>query len=349
TFTFDPGNSSNYIYYFDNIRIERVSPDEIDEGDVFENYEDVPTISYDDSNGTYSIIENSFPGGSNDTDSTSMYIRSGVSYDALKFDNTAISDASIYESGDKEFVIDLNTAAPLGTVLEIQLRNTSMVGSYPDGRHSIYRTKVLERNTWYQARFKHISSPDTTVDDSSVDQMIFFLSPGVVTADTFYIDNIQDIVVNEEPGLLAPWENTDIGSVGIAGSTSSTTNGSLFTLTGSGTNIWGTSDEFQYAYQQFSGDGEIICKVQSISPDIDDYVKSGLMFRESLDADAKNAMIYVTPESGNAFQYRSTVGGSSSKTSIATSIDRWLKLKRVGDRFEGYQSNDGDTWSLIDS
>ncbi|MEP0366894.1 MAG: T9SS type A sorting domain-containing protein [Cyclobacteriaceae bacterium] len=353
TFTFDPGNSSNYIYYFDNIRIERVSPDDVGEGDVFENYDgDTPTISYDDSNGTYSIIENSFPGGSNDTDSTSMYIRSGVSYDALKFDNTVIADASIYESGDKEFVIDLNTAAPLGTVLEIQLRNTSMVGSYPDGRHSIYRTKVLERNTWYQARFKHISSPDTTVGDSSVDQMIFFLSPGVVSSDTFYIDNIQDIVVNEEPGLLAPWENTDIGSVGIAGSTSSTTNGSLFTLTGSGTNIWGTSDEFQYAYQSINVEDawvEIICKVQSITPDQDDYVKAGLMFRETLDDDAKHAMIYVTPESGNAFQYRSSVAGSCSKTSNATSIDRWLKLKRVGDRFEGYQSNDGVTWSLIDS
>lgn len=350
TFTFDPGNSSSYTYYFDNIRIERIEPEVLGGGDVFIDYENSPLISYDTSNGIYNVIENTFPGGSNLTDTTSVYVRSSATYDALKFTNQVIDDASVYESGEKEIAIDIYTAAPLGTVLEIQLRNTSMVGNYPDGRHSIYRTKVLEQNNWYRARFKYVESPDSSVPDDSVDQMIFFLSPGVVSNDTFYIDNIRDITVNEEiPVLPSPWENSDIGSVGITGSASATTNGSLFTILGSGANIWGTNDEFQYVYQPFSGDGEIICMVQSISPDVDDYVKAGVMFRETLDDDSKNALMYVTPESGNAFQYRTTTSSSTSKVSDASTLDRWLKLERTGNVFEAYQSNDGVNWSFVSS
>ena len=180
--------------------------------------------------------------------------------------------------------------------------------------------------------------------------MVFLMSPGVATADTFYIDNIRAIGVNAVvPSLPIPWDNADIGSVGLAGSTVDKYSGQVFVIQGSGSNIWGSADEFQYAYQPFSGDGEIICMIPSISPDVDDYMKAGLMFRETLDADSKHAMAYITPENGNAYQARQNTGGTCTKSSDATSIDRWLKLKRSGDLFEAYQSNDGNTWALIDS
>ncbi|MEO9476196.1 MAG: T9SS type A sorting domain-containing protein [Cyclobacteriaceae bacterium] len=350
-FAFDAGTSSTYTYYIDNIRIEKESEDKLSSGTVFENYEGTSLISYLSASGTYEVVSNLWSNGYNKSDSTAQYIRnSGATYDGLTFVNEAIDDASEYETEEKVFAINLYTGAPVGTLMQIQLRNDSMLGSSPAGRHSLYEARSLKQNDWHRVIFNYVSSPDASVPDDAIDRMVFLMSPGVTSADTFYIDNIRNIGVNvEEPLLPNPWDNDDIGAVGLAGSTVDKYSGKVFIVQGSGSNIWGSSDEFQYAYQPFSGDGEIICQVSSVSPDVDDYVKAGLMFRETLDDDAKHTMVYITPESGNAFQSRSATAGSCSKTSEASSIDRWLKLKREGDRFEGYQSNDGVTWSLIDS
>ncbi|WP_421897521.1 T9SS type A sorting domain-containing protein [Marinoscillum sp.] len=350
-FAFDAGTSSSYTYYFDNIRIEKESEDKLSSDIVFENYETTSVISQLSASGSYSVVANEWIESVNKTDSTSMYIRnSGATYDGLTFVNEAIEDASEYESEAKAFAINLRTAAPVGTLMQIQLRNDSMLGSSPAGRHSIYEARTLKQSEWHRVIFNHVSSPDASVPDNLVDRMVFLMSPGIATADTFYIDNIRTIGVNVSvPSLPDPWDNTDIGSVGLAGSTVDKYSGQVFVIQGSGSNIWGSADEFQYAYQPFSGDGEIISMIPSISPDVDDYMKAGLMFREALDADSKHAMVYITPENGNAYQTRQSTGGTCVKSSDATSIDRWLKLKRSGDLFEAYQSNDGNTWALIDS
>ncbi len=350
-FAFDAGNSSSYTYYIDNIRIEKVSEDKLSSDIVFENYETTSVISQLSASGSYSVVANEWVESVNKTDSTSMYIRnSGATYDGLTFVNEAIDDASEYESEAKAFAINLRTAAPVGTLMQIQLRNDSMLGSSPAGRHSIYEARTLKQNEWHRVIFNYVSSPDSSVPDDLVDRMVFLMSPGVATSDTFYIDNIRAIGVNAPvPSLPEPWDNSDIGSVGLAGSTVDKYSGQVFVIQGSGSNIWGSADEFQYAYQPFSGDGEIVCQITSISPDVDDYMKAGLMFRESLSANSKHAMAYITPENGNAYQARQSTGGTCTKSSDASSIDRWLKLKRTGDLFEAFQSNDGITWALIDS
>ena len=350
-FAFDAGSASSYTYHFDNIRVEKVSEDKLSSDIVFENYETTSEISQLSASGDYSVVANNWIESVNKTDSTSRYIRNGAAtYDGLTFMNESIDDASDYESETKVFAINLRTAAPVGTLMQIQLRNDSMLGGSPAGRHSIYEARTLKQNEWHRVLFNHVSSPDASVPDDQVDRMVFLMSPGVATADTFYIDNIRAIGVNATvPALPEPWGNTDIGSVGLAGSTVDQYSGKVFIVQGSGSNIWGAADEFQYAYQPFSGDGEIVCQISSISPDVDDYMKAGLMFRESLTANSKNALVYITPENGNAFQFRQTTGGSSVKSSDAGSIDRWLKLKRTGDLFEAFQSNDGTTWALLDS
>src|SRR6185436_8901239 len=53
--------------------------------------------------------------------------------------------------------------------------------------------------------------------------------------------------------LPSPWQNRDIGSVGIAGSASYS--GGTFTVKAAGADIWNTLDEFHYVYQTLNGDG----------------------------------------------------------------------------------------------
>ena len=62
--------------------------------------------------------------------------------------------------------------------------------------------------------------------------------------------------------LPAGWADADIGSPGLAGS-AGYTNGN-WTVTGGGTDIYGTADQFNYAYVTVNGDGTLIADVTSL-------------------------------------------------------------------------------------
>src|SRR5678815_675750 len=100
--------------------------------------------------------------------------------------------------------------------------------------------------------------------------------------------------------LPSPWQTTDIGAVGAAGSASHSSG--TFTVAGSGADIWGTADEFRYVYQVASGDCEIRARVAT-QQNTDVWAKTGVMIRETTAAGSKQAAMLVTPGSGLAFQY----------------------------------------------
>src|SRR5579872_1022284 len=78
-----------------------------------------------------------------------------------------------------------------------------------------------------------------------------------------------------DPALVG----TDIGSPGMAGSSSGPTGG-LYNVSGGGGDIWGTSDQFQYDYTVISGDGQMIAREtqnQDATGNGGGYAKSGIM------------------------------------------------------------------------
>ncbi|MEL6557068.1 MAG: LamG-like jellyroll fold domain-containing protein [Bacteroidota bacterium] len=147
--------------------------------------------------------------------------------------------------------------------------------------------------------------------------------------------------------LESPWKQTVLGSPAIEGVAWS--KDGYFNVEVAGSDIWGTSDEGHFVYQSWSGDGEMIAKVSSME-NINEWSKTGLMFRETLDANSKYADIVVTPSNGVSFQRRTSTGGSSyheKVTGLNTPI--WLKMKRVGDAFTAYYSFDGSSWTQVGS
>jgi type II secretory pathway pseudopilin PulG len=143
------------------------------------------------------------------------------------------------------------------------------------------------------------------------------------------------------------WQNDDIGEVGAVGS--ATESDGTWTIEGSGLDIWDYTDEFHYVYQSLSGPGQIIARVVSVE-NTNSWAKAGVMIRETLDGDSKHAMMVVTPGNGTAFQRRLNTGGvSTTSGGSAVTAPYWVKLKRVGNVFTGYESADGSTWTLIGS
>jgi hypothetical protein len=141
-----------------------------------------------------------------------------------------------------------------------------------------------------------------------------------------------------------PTDSIDIGSVGAAGSTS-TTNG-VYTVRGSGTDIWGTQDEFRFVHGALNGDGEITARVDSLAA-INPWTKAGVMIRESLSAGSRYAYTIVSGSHGVSYQYRSATAGSAAQSGTADEVTRapqWVRVRRAGNVFSAYVSGDGKTW-----
>ena len=113
-------------------------------------------------------------------------------------------------------------------------------------------------------------------------------------------------VVRAQSALPTGWASRDVGSTGMVGGAA--VSSGTWMVAGSGANIWGTSDEFRFAYQQITGDVDIRVRLTSFE-DVNAYSKAGVMIRETLSANARNAFLMLMPESGVFMQSRATQGG----------------------------------------
>ncbi|WNJ19750.1 polysaccharide lyase family 8 super-sandwich domain-containing protein [Pontibacter sp. G13] len=164
--------------------------------------------------------------------------------------------------------------------------------------------------------------------------------------------NITAIGSTEEPpvaGCVLPgaWMSGDVGAVGVAG-LACEENG-VFTVEGSGTNIWDANDEFQFVYQPMMGDGEIIARVLSVENTYA-WAKGGIMMRETMDADAPNALMYISAENRWSYQRRTAAGGNTISTkgnAGEAPFPYWVRLKREGNSFTGSISPDGANWTEV--
>jgi hypothetical protein len=157
--------------------------------------------------------------------------------------------------------------------------------------------------------------------------------------------------------LPHPWTTQTIGDT-ARGSTFYRLASNNFQVNGSGPDIWGTSDGFQYVSQPIDGDQEIIVRLTHID-NTHPYAKAGVMLRESLTASSAHVILDVKPDGGVEFMTRSDTGGPTlfvaGGTAAVPRIDGpdaaavWLKLVRSGANVTGYTSEDGTVWSVVGS
>ena len=152
--------------------------------------------------------------------------------------------------------------------------------------------------------------------------------------------------VNTTTSVPGGWSTADVGSPSLAGSALATAPGA-FTMTGGGSDISGTSDQFSYAYVPWTGDGILIAHVLDLT-NTATSAKAALMFRQSTAGNANYALVDVTPGSGAEFNSRLTAGGSSTTTqTVGITAPTWIKLVRTGTTLAGFTSADGVTWASV--
>jgi hypothetical protein len=123
----------------------------------------------------------------------------------------------------------------------------------------------------------------------------------------------------------------------------------VYTVTGSGHDIWDTADGFQFLYKPLIGDGTIQARVLSVGF-TDNWAKAGVMIRESLAAGSRDAYVAMSPHNQVQFLYRQAAGAPAAgdgPTGVPLPI--WVRVRRQGNAFTGFWSADGNTWNQINS
>jgi alpha-amylase len=149
--------------------------------------------------------------------------------------------------------------------------------------------------------------------------------------------------------IPSPWVRADIGTLSPVGSAFYNPVGSQFINNGAGADIYGTADAFSFIYQPVTGDVTLTAKVESIT-NTNAWAKSGVMIRGSVNSNAMDAFMALTPSNGSTFQIRTTDGGSTTTTeSSGITAPYWVRVQRSGNTFSGYMSADGANWTQVGS
>jgi hypothetical protein len=149
------------------------------------------------------------------------------------------------------------------------------------------------------------------------------------------------------PGGWAAWQTIDVGSVGAAGSFSQSAG--VFTVTGAGADIWARADGLQFVHQTLTGDGAFAARVLSAKA-TEVWAKTGVMIRETTNADSRFVLAYVRTDGKAQFQWRKANGQNAETAPLAgdAGYPKWLKIVRTGNTFSGFfKAKAEDEWTQI--
>ena len=146
--------------------------------------------------------------------------------------------------------------------------------------------------------------------------------------------------------LPSGWSEQDIGSVSTAGSSTYNAGTGIFTVSGGGSDIAGTADAFHFAYKPLTGNFTIVARVDSSGgAGVNGGAASGIMVRESLNANSRHELLYIEPGGTVRTRMRITTGGPTiSNAAGASGYPRWMKLQRYGEQITLLQSTDSVNW-----
>src|SRR5688572_9427563 len=145
--------------------------------------------------------------------------------------------------------------------------------------------------------------------------------------------------------LPAGWAVSDVGAPVIPGYALYGTD--TYTVSGAGTGVDGSADQFTFLFRRITGDGTVIARVGAL-PLVPAGAQGGLMIREGLAAGARHGALLASRADGVTFKRRTGTGGNTTTTGAgATTGSIWLRLDRRSSTITASWSSNGSTWTLI--
>jgi len=148
-----------------------------------------------------------------------------------------------------------------------------------------------------------------------------------------------------DPSVGQFTQNADIGAPAIAGSTSYDATIQHYRMSAAGINLWGASDQFQFAWNKLKGDFIVRARFEFVGQGTDPHRKLGWMVRSSLDADSAYADACVHGDGLTSLQYRRTKGAVTEQVTLDIKGGDVIQFERRGNTYIFSSARSGETFT----
>jgi TolB protein len=135
--------------------------------------------------------------------------------------------------------------------------------------------------------------------------------------------------------------HADVGTVLHPGSTAFDAAAGTYTLSGSGENVWGTADAFQFAWTKVEGDVAIEADIAFAGTGKNPHRKAMLMIRQGLEPDAAYVDAAVHGDGLTSVQFRVEKGGPTQEVQSNLAAPARVRIERQGDYARLYVAEAG--------
>ena len=125
--------------------------------------------------------------------------------------------------------------------------------------------------------------------------------------------------------------HNDVGSVLHPGSVAYDPATHSYTISGSGENMWFSTDAFQLVWKRLSGDVTLSADISFLTKTGNEHKKAVLMLRQSLDADSVYADVALHASGLTSLQYRDAKGTITREIQSNLSAPKRLRIAKRGD------------------
>lgn len=132
-----------------------------------------------------------------------------------------------------------------------------------------------------------------------------------------------------EIGIFAG--HADVGTVLHAGSVAYDSAEKVYTISGSGENMWSTADAFQFVWKKVSGDVTLTADITFVTATGNPHKKAALMLRQSLDGDSVYADVALHASGLTSLQFRDEKGAVTREIQSNISSPKRLRIAKRGD------------------
>jgi WD40 repeat protein len=125
--------------------------------------------------------------------------------------------------------------------------------------------------------------------------------------------------------------HSDVGTVIHQGSVDYDPARKIYTISGSGENMWSTSDAFQFVWKKVSGDVGLTADISFLTKTGNEHKKAVLMLRQNLDADSVYADVALHASGLTSLQFRDEKGALTREVRSILSAPKRLRIVKRGE------------------
>ena len=147
-------------------------------------------------------------------------------------------------------------------------------------------------------------------------------------------------------GTQGAISEANLGTPAVNGSFS--LSGSVYTVTGAGDNVEGTTDQGYFLHWPISGSTSCTITARVLTQsNTGAAATAGVMIRETTGNTSLRSFMSVTPSAGFEYHTRNITAATNVKTSLTLPVPVWLRLQRAGASVSAFQSPDGSAWQQV--